>query len=196
MVLFFEPFLARPCSSLLILAHFILWSILHQDATQDKPIMSPLGFPKSTTIYYHLSWEVSYACTYIIIHTLFDLISIILYVGLLVWIATVILELGLAPWPLEKWDGFFSSIVNIDDARLLVIFLPVLLGSLNCCNSGETLTQYTSGDSVDMRSHLARFSIRSNVKYTVVFLYPGALFWVRWRAETQYKHLGEQFKAL
>ena len=28
---------------------------------------------------------------------------------------------------------------------------------------------------------------RSNVKYTVVFLYPGALFWVRWRAETQYK---------
>lgn len=31
---------------------------------------------------------------------------------------------------------------------------------------------------------------RSNVKYTVVFLYPGALFWVRWRAETQYKPLG------
>merc|ERR1712050_157937 len=29
---------------------------------------------------------------------------------------------------------------------------------------------------------------QSNVKYTVVFLYPGALFWVRWRAETQYKY--------
>merc|ERR1711862_915824 len=29
---------------------------------------------------------------------------------------------------------------------------------------------------------------QSNVKYTVVFLYPGALFYVRWRAETQYKY--------
>merc|ERR1712050_470793 len=29
---------------------------------------------------------------------------------------------------------------------------------------------------------------QSNVKYTVVFLSPGALFWVRWRAETQYKY--------
>jgi len=29
---------------------------------------------------------------------------------------------------------------------------------------------------------------QSNVKYTVLFLYPGALFWVRWRAETQYKY--------
>merc|ERR1712151_820975 len=29
---------------------------------------------------------------------------------------------------------------------------------------------------------------QSNVKYTVVFLYPGALFWVRWRAETQCKY--------
>merc|ERR1712107_512171 len=26
------------------------------------------------------------------------------------------------------------------------------------------------------------------VKWTAVFLYPGALFWVRWRAETQYKY--------
>ena len=33
----------------------------------------------------------------------------------------------------------------------------------------------------------AEAAFRSNVKYTVVFLYPGALFWVRWRAETQYK---------
>merc|ERR1711913_279586 len=29
---------------------------------------------------------------------------------------------------------------------------------------------------------------QSNVKYTMVFLYPGALFYVRWRAETQYKY--------
>lgn len=29
---------------------------------------------------------------------------------------------------------------------------------------------------------------QSNVKWSVVFLYPGALFWVRWRAETQYKY--------
>merc|ERR1712060_206027 len=29
---------------------------------------------------------------------------------------------------------------------------------------------------------------QSNVKWTVCFLYPGALFWVRWRAETQYKY--------
>merc|ERR1712061_979970 len=29
---------------------------------------------------------------------------------------------------------------------------------------------------------------QSNVKYTAVFLYPGALFWVRWRAENQYKY--------
>merc|ERR1712217_429583 len=29
---------------------------------------------------------------------------------------------------------------------------------------------------------------QSNVKYTVIFLYPGALFYVRWRAETQYKY--------
>merc|ERR1719252_496944 len=29
---------------------------------------------------------------------------------------------------------------------------------------------------------------QSNVKYTAVLLYPGALFWVRWRAETQYKY--------
>merc|ERR1712039_544285 len=29
---------------------------------------------------------------------------------------------------------------------------------------------------------------QSNVKWTVVFLYPGALFYVRWRAETQYKY--------
>mmetsp|Transcript_134602 Transcript_134602/g.262110 ORF Transcript_134602/g.262110 Transcript_134602/m.262110 type:complete len:187 (+) Transcript_134602:88-648(+) len=29
---------------------------------------------------------------------------------------------------------------------------------------------------------------QSSVKYTVVFLYPGALFYVRWRAETQYKY--------
>merc|ERR1712113_662184 len=29
---------------------------------------------------------------------------------------------------------------------------------------------------------------QSNVKYTVVFLYPGALFYIRWRAETQYKY--------
>jgi len=29
---------------------------------------------------------------------------------------------------------------------------------------------------------------QSNLKYTLVFLYPGALFWVRWRAETQYKY--------
>merc|ERR1711972_791192 len=29
---------------------------------------------------------------------------------------------------------------------------------------------------------------QSNVKYTAIFLYPGALFWVRWRAETQYKY--------
>merc|ERR1712094_84029 len=29
---------------------------------------------------------------------------------------------------------------------------------------------------------------QSNVKYTVVFLYPGALFYVRWRAETKYKY--------
>ena len=39
-----------------------------------------------------------------------------------------------------------------------------------------------------------QFWLRSNVKYTVVFLYPGALFWVRWRAETQYKYLGRHFK--
>eukprot|EP00747_Dinoflagellata_sp_TGD_P004659 gnl/TRDRNA2_/TRDRNA2_111762_c0_seq1.p1 gnl/TRDRNA2_/TRDRNA2_111762_c0~~gnl/TRDRNA2_/TRDRNA2_111762_c0_seq1.p1 ORF type:complete len:162 (-),score=30.84 gnl/TRDRNA2_/TRDRNA2_111762_c0_seq1:136-621(-) len=29
---------------------------------------------------------------------------------------------------------------------------------------------------------------QSNVKYTAVILYPGLLFWVRWRAETQYKY--------
>merc|ERR1711933_115603 len=29
---------------------------------------------------------------------------------------------------------------------------------------------------------------QSNVKYTVVFLYPGAFFYVRWRAETMYKY--------
>merc|ERR1712084_106750 len=29
---------------------------------------------------------------------------------------------------------------------------------------------------------------QSNVKYTMIFLYPGALFYVRWRAETQYKY--------
>mmetsp|Transcript_56287 Transcript_56287/g.131887 ORF Transcript_56287/g.131887 Transcript_56287/m.131887 type:complete len:151 (-) Transcript_56287:66-518(-) len=29
---------------------------------------------------------------------------------------------------------------------------------------------------------------QSNIKYTAVLLYPGALFWVRWRAETQYKY--------
>merc|ERR1712107_170111 len=29
---------------------------------------------------------------------------------------------------------------------------------------------------------------QSNVEYTCVFLYPGALFYIRWRAETQYKY--------
>mmetsp|Transcript_3467 Transcript_3467/g.5088 ORF Transcript_3467/g.5088 Transcript_3467/m.5088 type:complete len:180 (-) Transcript_3467:70-609(-) len=29
---------------------------------------------------------------------------------------------------------------------------------------------------------------QSNIKYTVVLLYPGALFYIRWRAETQYKY--------
>merc|ERR1711972_703869 len=29
---------------------------------------------------------------------------------------------------------------------------------------------------------------QSNVKYTMIFLYPGALFYARWRAETQYKY--------
>mmetsp|Transcript_119412 Transcript_119412/g.331935 ORF Transcript_119412/g.331935 Transcript_119412/m.331935 type:complete len:157 (-) Transcript_119412:230-700(-) len=29
---------------------------------------------------------------------------------------------------------------------------------------------------------------QSSLKYTVVFLYPGALFYVRWRAETKYKY--------
>merc|ERR1719390_325483 len=27
-----------------------------------------------------------------------------------------------------------------------------------------------------------------NVKWTAVFIYPGALFYIRWRAETQYKY--------
>merc|ERR1711985_108775 len=29
---------------------------------------------------------------------------------------------------------------------------------------------------------------QTQVKWTAVFLYPGALFWVRWRAENQYKY--------
>eukprot|EP00811_Abedinium_folium_P012012 NODE_21130_length_767_cov_10.167188.p1 GENE.NODE_21130_length_767_cov_10.167188~~NODE_21130_length_767_cov_10.167188.p1 ORF type:complete len:150 (-),score=37.15 NODE_21130_length_767_cov_10.167188:247-696(-) len=29
---------------------------------------------------------------------------------------------------------------------------------------------------------------QSNVKWTAVVFYPAALFWVRWRAETQYKY--------
>mmetsp|Transcript_14541 Transcript_14541/g.19588 ORF Transcript_14541/g.19588 Transcript_14541/m.19588 type:complete len:178 (+) Transcript_14541:3-536(+) len=29
---------------------------------------------------------------------------------------------------------------------------------------------------------------QSNIKYTAVLIYPGALFYIRWRAETQYKY--------
>ena len=29
---------------------------------------------------------------------------------------------------------------------------------------------------------------QSNTKYTLLLIYPGALAWVRWRAETQYKY--------